>query len=79
MDEKWTFITNHGLVLSHIAQNPKITPSDLRSKLIRAATPATNLKGRTVSGGWVNAYNALNLVKQDMIPLSRRPFRGSLR
>lgn len=25
MEENWTFITNHGLVLSHIAQNPKIT------------------------------------------------------
>ena len=68
-----------GVAALMLAQNPKITPSDLRSKLIRAATPATNLKGRTVSGGWVNAYNALNLVKQDMIPLSRRPFRGSLR
>ena len=29
MDEKWTFITNHGLVLSHIAQNPKITAREI--------------------------------------------------
>ena len=29
MDEKLTFITNHGLVLSHIAQNPKITAREI--------------------------------------------------
>jgi len=29
MDEKWTFITNHGLVLSHIAQNPSITAREI--------------------------------------------------
>ena len=29
MEEKWTFITNHGLVLSHIAQNPKITAREI--------------------------------------------------
>ncbi len=64
-----------GVAALMLARNPKVTPSELRVKLIRAVTPATNLKGRTVSGGWVNAYNALTLVKQGANPLSRRPFR----
>jgi subtilisin family serine protease len=64
-----------GVAALMLAQNPKATPSEMRVKLIRAVTPSTNLKGRTVSGGWVNAFNALALAKQGPGSLSRRPFR----
>ena len=42
MDEKWTFITNHGLVLSHIAQNPNITAREIA--LTVGITERTTLK-----------------------------------
>jgi len=62
-----------GIAALMLAQTPKITPSDLRVKLIRAVTPATNLKGRTVSGGYANAFNALNNQKRGrQLPPRRR-------
>jgi len=61
-----------GIAALMLAQNPKITPSDLRVKLIRAVTPATNLKGRTVSGGYGNAFNVLNNQNRGRQPPPRR-------
>jgi hypothetical protein len=61
-----------GVAALMLARNPKITPSNLRVKLIRSATSNTNLRGRMVSGGWVNAFNALAIAKKGSRSLSRK-------
>jgi len=43
------------------AANPSITPDDLRGRLIASAQPTPSLRGRTVSGGIVNAQAALGV------------------
>jgi len=68
-----------GVAALMLARNPKITPSDLRVKLIQAVTPAKHLKGRIVAGGWVNAFNALDSAKQGSESPPRRPSRRFLR
>ena len=61
-----------GVAALMLAQNKKIAPTALKALLIRSVSPATSLKGRVASGGWINAFNALSLGK----PVPKPPGQG---
>ncbi|MEA5464589.1 S8 family serine peptidase [Leptothoe sp. PORK10 BA2] len=42
-----------------LSQNPNLTPAQLKERLLSTADPVTGLRGRTVSGGRLNAHQAL--------------------
>lgn len=49
-----------GVAALILAQNPGISVSELKARLLRTGTPLSVLAGRTVSGRRINAYNALH-------------------
>jgi subtilisin family serine protease len=48
-----------GIAALALAANPKLTMEELRAKLIEATDPIDSLKGKTVSGGRINAARAV--------------------
>ena len=52
-----------GVAALMLAKNPKLAPAGLRAKMLHSVTPATGLRGKVGSGGWVNAYTALSPTK----------------
>jgi subtilisin family serine protease len=48
-----------GVAALIVAENPRISVDDLRKKLMAATDPIVALKGKTVSGGRINAAKAL--------------------
>ena len=53
-----------GVAALMLGKTPKLTPAELRAKMIHSVTRATGLRGKVGSGGWVNAYSALSPSKQ---------------
>ena len=62
-----------GVAALMLAQNKKIAPVKLKDLLIQSVSPSVDLKDRLVSGGWINAYNALSLGGPVRKPPSRGP------
>jgi subtilisin family serine protease len=44
------------------ASSPAATPADIRARLVAGAVPSASLRGRTVSGGILNAQGALQAI-----------------
>jgi thermitase len=49
-----------GLAALLLSVNPDMSPSDIRDRLVRTSDPVPSFKGKIVSGGKLNAYNALH-------------------
>ena len=43
-----------------LSQNPNLTPTQLKDRLLSTVDPVTGLEGKTVSGGRLNAHRALS-------------------
>lgn len=48
-----------GVAALLLAQNPDLTPAELKQKILDTVDPLDSLQGLTVSGGRLNAYSAL--------------------
>lgn len=48
-----------GVVSLLLAENPDLTPPEIKTRLIETVDPLPSLAGNTVSGGRLNAFNAL--------------------
>ena len=48
-----------GVVSLLLAENPDLTPTEIKTRLIETVDPLSELDGVTVSGGRLNAFNAL--------------------
>jgi subtilisin family serine protease len=48
-----------GVAALIVAQNPRITVAELRKRVLAASDPIVALKGKTVTGGRINAAKAL--------------------
>lgn len=48
-----------GVAALLLAQDPTLTPTELRARLLDSVDPLTNAQGWVASGGRLNAYNAL--------------------
>jgi len=51
------FVSGAAVLL--LSQEPNLTPREIRQRLIDTARPLESLKGKTVSGGMLDVYNAL--------------------
>jgi hypothetical protein len=59
-----------GVAALVVARYPGITVSELKQRLINTTVPVPALAGRCVSGGRVNAYNALTAAPDGILELS---------
>jgi subtilisin family serine protease len=48
-----------GVAALMLAHDPSLTPKEIINKIVTTATPVTALKGKTISGGRVNVYDAM--------------------
>lgn len=74
------FVT--GLAALLLSKNPSLKPEDLRKLIIQTVDPVSDLQGRVLSGGKINAYAALLTATRpglrlrdanDTLVLTRRP------
>lgn len=54
-----------GAIALLLAKEPRLTPVEIRDRMIRTARPLKRWQGMTVSGGLVNAYNMLMNAQED--------------
>lgn len=48
-----------GVAALLLANEPSLTPEQVRARIVKSARPLKSMKGKSVSGGMVNAYGAL--------------------
>jgi subtilisin family serine protease len=67
------FVT--GIAALLLAKNPSLTPQQLKQIIIDSVDHFPQLEDRVISGGRVNAYRALNLLKNNSPAFSKaNPF-----
>ncbi len=66
-----------GVAALVLSRYPGMTVGDLRRVILNSVVPVPALQGKTVTGGRVNAFNALNAIADGQLELTVQPPPGS--
>ena len=60
------------------ARYPNVALAELRSRILNTTVPVSDLQGRTLTGGRVNAFNALNAAADGVLDITMMPASNSI-